>query len=121
VLIAGFAIYAVSYAGFGAASTGWLVWPLFAVYGLFPALTDGVGKALAVDTAGTAGNATAIGIYSMVMGVTQIAASYIGGVLWDQVDSRATFYFGAALAGLAAVLSLTLLPTKSKPATHARA
>jgi MFS family permease len=88
------------------------VWPLFALYGLFPALTDGVGKAMAVDTAGKAGRATAIGIYSMVMGLTQIAASYIGGVLWDKVDSRATFYFGAALAAAAIVLLVTLLPSR---------
>jgi len=121
VLIIGFAIYAVSYAGFGAASAGWLVWPLFALYGLFPALTDGVGKALAVDTAGTAGRATVIGIYSMVMGSTQIAASYIGGMLWDQVDSRATFYFGAALAGLAALLLATLFPARAKLATRGQA
>ena len=111
VLIVGFAIYAVSYAGFGAASAGWLVWPLFALYGLFPALTDGVGKAMAVDSAGTAGRATVIGIYSMVMGLTQIAASYIGGWLWDRVDSRATFYFGAALAGVAGLLVVFLLPS----------
>ncbi len=117
VLIIGFAIYAVCYGGFGAAGAGWLVWPLFALYGLFPALTDGVGKALAVDTGGTAGRATVIGIYSMVMGLTQIAASYIGGVLWDRVDSSATFYFGAALAGLAALLLATLLPAGRNLAT----
>ena len=116
VLIVGFGIYAASYAGLGAASAGWLVWPLFALYGLFPALTDGVGKAMAVDTAGKAGRATAIGLYSMVMGLTQIAASYIGGVLWDKVDSRATFYFGAALAAAAIVFLVTLLPARKAPA-----
>ena len=114
VLIVGFAIYAVSYFGFGAASAGWVVWPLFALYGLFPALTDGVGKAMAVDSAGTAGRATVIGIYSMVMGLTQIAASYVGGMLWDEVDSRATFYFGAALAGLAALLVAVLFPVRAR-------
>ncbi len=112
VLIIGFGIYAVSYAGFGAASAGWLVWPLFALYGLFPALTDGVGKAMAVDTAGKAGRATAIGIYSMVMGLTQIAASYVGGLLWDNVNSQATFYFGASLAALAGLLLFLLLPSR---------
>ena len=112
LLIIGYAIYAVSYAGFALANASWLVWPLFAFYGLFPALTDGVSKALAVDTAGKAGRATAIGIYSAVIGITQIAASYIGGMLWDKVDSTATFYFGAALAGLAAVLSFALLPSR---------
>ena len=102
----------MSYAGFAVANASWLVWPLFAFYGLFPALTDGVSKALAVDTAGKAGRATAIGIYSTVIGITQIAASYIGGMLWDNVDSTATFYFGATLAGLAAVLSFALLPSR---------
>jgi len=112
VLIVGFIIYAVSYAGFGAAKAGWMAWPLFALYGLFPALTDGVGKAMAVDSAGTAGRATVIGIYSMVVGLTGIAASYIGGWLWDHVDPSATFYFGAALAAVAALLSVMLLSSR---------
>lgn len=112
VLIIGFLVYAVSYAGFGAANAAWLVWPLFALYGLFPALTEGAGKALAVDTAGTAGRATVIGIYAMVTGITEIAASYIGGLLWDKVDSRATFYFGAGFALAAVVLSFVLLPSR---------
>jgi MFS family permease len=115
VLIIGFLVYAVSYAGFGAANAAWLVWPLFGLYGLFPALTEGIGKALAVDSAGTAGRATVIGIYAMVTGLTEIAASYIGGVLWDRVDSRATFYFGAALAFAAVVLALALLPSSRQP------
>ncbi len=107
-----------SAAGFGAANAGWMVWPLFAIYGLFPALTEGVGKAMAVDSAGTAGRATVIGIYSMVVGLTGIAASYIGGLFWDRVDPSATFYFGAALAALAAVLSVTLLTAKERPITE---
>jgi MFS family permease len=115
VLIIGFLVYAVSYAGFGAANAAWLVWPLFALYGLFPALTEGAGKALAVDTAGTAGRATVIGIYSMVTGITEIAASYIGGLLWDKVDSRATFYFGSGLALAAVALSVGLLPSSRHP------
>lgn len=120
LLIIGYAIYAVSYAGFGLANASWLVWPLFALYGLFPALTDGVSKALAVDTAGKAGRATAIGVYSAVVGVTQIAASYIGGMLWDKVDSTATFYFGALLAALAALLSVALLPSRFLEASWRR-
>ncbi len=112
LLIIGYAIYAISYLGFAVATASWLVWPLFAVYGLFPALTDGVSKAMAVDTAGKAGRATALGIYFTVVGVTGIAASYIGGVLWDKLDSRATFYFGAALAAIAVVLLFALLPSR---------
>lgn len=112
LLILGYAVYALSYTGFALANAAWLVWPLFALYGLFPALTDGVSKALAVDSAGKAGRATALGVYFMVVGVTGIAASFIGGLLWDKIDSRATFYFGAALSALAAVLSFALLPSR---------
>jgi MFS family permease len=110
LLIVGYLIYALSYAGFAMANAAWLAWPLFIIYGLFPALTDGVAKALAVDTAGATGRATAIGIYSTVTGLTQIVASYAGGLLWDEVGSRATFYFGAGMACAAVVLLLALLP-----------
>jgi MFS family permease len=112
LLVAGFAVYAVSYLGFALASAVWMVWPLFALYGLFPALTEGVAKAMAVDTAGRAGRATVIGLLSMVTGLTQILASYIGGMLWDKVNAQATFYFGASLAGLAVVMLLVLLPSR---------
>jgi len=112
LLIAGFAVYALSYLGFALVSRVWMVWPLFALYGLFPALTEGVAKALAVDTAGRAGRATVIGILSMVTGLTQIAASYIGGVLWDKVSAPATFYFGAALAAIAVGMLFALLPSR---------
>ena len=112
LLIIGYAIYAAVYVGFGVASEGWMVWPLFAAYGLFPALTDGVAKAMAVDTSGRAGRATAIGVYSAVIGVTQIAASFIGGLLWDKIAPSATFYFGAVLAAVAVVLLFALLPPR---------
>jgi len=118
LLVIGYAIYALVYAGFGAATSPWAVWPLFAAYGLFPALTDGVGKALAVDTAGKAGRATAIGMYSMVVGVTQIAASFIGGKLWDAVSPAATFYAGALLAAAALTLLVVLLPAKTGGVSH---
>jgi hypothetical protein len=111
----------LSYAGFGGANAGWMVWPLFAMYGLFPALTDGVGKAMAVDSAGTAGRATAIGIYSMVVGLTAIGASYIGGWFWDHVDPSATFYVGSGLAALATLLTFALLPARKSPLAESTA
>ncbi|MEW6128750.1 MAG: MFS transporter [Acidobacteriota bacterium] len=112
ILVIGYAMYALVYVGFGAASQAWMIWPLFALYGLFPALTDGVAKALAIDTAGKMGRATAIGIFSAVNGVTQIVASYVAGVLWDKINPSATFYFGAALATVSVGLLFLLLPSR---------
>ena len=60
---------------------------------------------------GRAGRATVIGVLSMVTGLTQIAASYVAGVLWDKVSAPAAFYFGAALAALAVVMLFALLPS----------
>ncbi|HKV41990.1 MAG TPA: MFS transporter [Blastocatellia bacterium] len=117
LLIIGYSLYAISYIGFGAARSAWLVWPLFALYGLFPALTDGVAKALAVDTAGKTGRGTAVGLYSTVVGITQIAASYVGGELWDRMGPASTFFFGAALALLAVVLLFLLLPARQNAST----
>jgi len=62
--------------------------------------------------------ATVIGILAMVSGLTQIAASFIGGLLWDKVNSQATFYLGAALAALAVVLLFTLLPSGIQSNQH---
>jgi MFS family permease len=115
LLIAGFLIHAGVYAGLATAPGAWAVWPLFAIYGLFPALTEGIAKAMAVDTSGAAGRATAIGMYSAVTGLAQIAASYIGGVLWEEIDSSATFYFGGALAVVAAAMMAVAIPRGKRP------
>ena len=119
LLVVGYIIYAASYVGFAAANAAWMVWPLFAIYGLFPALSDGVAKAMVVDTAGKAGRGTVIGIYSAVVGITQIAASLIGGLLWDSLGSWATFGFGAALAAIAALLLLALFPSRMETGREA--
>jgi MFS family permease len=120
LLVAGYLIYAVSYLGFGAADRAWLVWPLFALYGLCPALADGIGKVFAIETAGTGHKATAIGVYAMVNGLTQIVASFVGGMLWDHVSPSSTFYFAAAVAACAAVL-LIFLVSATRPTVPNRA
>jgi MFS family permease len=112
LLLIGYGIYALVYVGFGAANEAWMIWILFAAYGLFPAFADGAAKALAIDTAGSAGRATAIGVLSAVNGITQIAASFIAGALWDNINSSATFYFGAALAAISVILLSLLLPSR---------
>ena len=117
LLIVGYSIYAAAYFGFGMTSDVRWIWPLFAIYGLFPALTDGVAKALATETAGSAGRATAIGIYSGVIGGAQILASYIGGLLWDNIEPAATFFLGTALAAVSVVLLVVLLPKQINKAS----
>lgn len=110
VLIIGYLFFAIVYLGFAWAESSSAIFLLFAFYGVYPALTDGVSKAMAVDTTTPELRATAIGLFSASVGLSRIPASYVGGLLWERFGSAYTFYFGAAGALLALVLFLTIYP-----------
>ena len=108
VVGAGWAVYAAAYAGFAflPLSSAWGVWPLMAVYGVYMALTDGVGKALIADHAPRERRGTAMGIFHAATGVTTLGASLLAGALWDRAGPAAALGAGAAFA----VLALAALP-----------
>jgi len=103
VIGVGWAIYAVVYAGFAVANAT-SVWPLFAIYGLYMALTDGVGKALIADHAPPEHRGRALGIFYLATGVTTIVSSVAAGVLWDRVGPAAPFWLGSGAAALAVAI-----------------
>lgn len=109
VIALGWAIYAGVYAGFAfTGSAG--VWPLFALYGVYMALTDGVGKALVADHAPADKRGAALGIFYMATGLVTLLASIVAGLLWDRVGPSATFGVGAVVAALAVILLPVLRP-----------
>jgi MFS family permease len=110
VMAAGVVVYALVYIGFATASGGWAVWPLFALYGLYVAATDGVAKAWVADQVEGPLAGTAYGIYGGSVGAALLAASVVGGLLWAEVSPEATFWAGAALA--ATSLPLVILAAR---------
>jgi MFS family permease len=106
------------YLGFALAGRGAVVWPLFAVYGVHMALTEGVGRAFVADFVPSERRATALGLYQGAMGGMILLSSVIAGVLWDAVNPAAPFFLGAATALAALALLLVALPRR--PATEAR-
>jgi MFS family permease len=104
LIIAGYIIYAIVYYGFGRTSTKGVVLGLFMLYGLYSAATDGVQKALVSDLVDKDKRGTGLGIYNTVLGITLLPASLIAGLLYDNVNYSAPFYFGACTAALAAIL-----------------
>lgn len=110
VLVAGFAIFALVYVGFALVSDGWMIWPLFIVYGAYIAFTEGVGKAYVSDLVPSDRRGAALGLYNASLGVMLLFSSIIGGALWSLVGPAATFAFGASTAAAAALLLLTLNP-----------
>jgi len=104
LILSGFALFAVLYYGFAVATTAGHVWVLFACYGVFMGLTEGIQKAYLSTIIPADFKATGFGVYHTVIGLATLPASLIAGWLWDSVSPGAVFYFGAATAAVSAVL-----------------
>lgn len=108
VLVTGYFIYAVVYFGFAQVTQTSTLWLLFIVYGLYTAFTDGVEKALLSDIAPSDLRGTVIGMHAALVGIALLPASFIAGILWDNLGAQAPFYFGAGM-GLLAVIGLLFI------------
>ena len=101
VIVLGWFIYALVYLGFALSSSIWQIYLLFACYGIYYGIVEGVARAFIADMAPADKRGTAYGLYHGVVGLTLVAASLIAGLLWDNVSVAAPFYLGAGLAFLA--------------------
>jgi len=108
LLVAGYALYGLVYLGFALTRSTALLWPLFGLYGLYSALTEGLEKALVADIAPIDRCATFIGLHSTLVGIGLLPASLLAGALWGLRGPAAPFWFGGGL-GLAAALGLALV------------
>lgn len=104
VLLAGFFIFALVYAGFGFTHDPQMVWLLFAVYGFYIAFTEGVSKAYVANLAPKEKVGTAIGLYYTATGASILFASLVAGWLWSAFGAAYTFYYGSVMALVACVL-----------------
>lgn len=109
IILLGFILFAFLYYGFAVASDTKTIWLLFALYGLFMGLTDGIQRAFIAAITPPDFKATAFGLYNTVVGLAMLPASLIGGWLWDNISPSATFYFGAATATVSAVLFMVFM------------
>jgi len=109
VIVAGWAIYAITYLGFALASAAWHVILLFALYGLYYGAAEGATRAFVADMVPEETRGTAYGLYHGAVGLALLPASVIAGVLWQVISPAATFYFGAAMAATAMVGFVVLI------------
>jgi MFS family permease len=109
LIISGWGVYALAYLGFAFARNELHIWLLFAFYGLFYGLTEGVEKALLADIADPSERGAAFGWYNCAIGIGALPASLIFGVIWQRIGPLAAFGFGAFMACLAAVSLLLLV------------
>jgi MFS family permease len=110
VILAGWSVYALAYAGFAVAASPLAVAGLFAFYGLFHALSEGAERALVTDLAGESNRGRAFGLFHAVTGAALLPASLLTGLLWQRFGAPAALGAGAVLAALAALGLLALVP-----------
>ena len=108
LLAAGYVVFAGVYAAFAWVHAAWQVWALFALYGGYYALTEGVMKAMVADAVEPESRGRAYGILAAVYGALVLAASLITGQLWQRFGPALPFTVSALLALIAAAAVLTL-------------
>ncbi len=110
VLLASFGIFLVAYLGFAITSTFVVISAMFVLYGLYQGIFRAVGKAFASDFVSDALRAGGIGWYNTTVGLLQLVASLVAGILWDRIGHPAVFYYGAVFALLGMVGLIMLIP-----------
>lgn len=123
----GYLVFAAVYGGFARLTSPGTVWLLFAVYGLYQAMTAGVLSALIADCSQPANRGRAFGWVAGVTGITGFAASALAGGFWVWRGAALPFEVAAVLAVIAAAMIFSLpSPSQPRPAgsgagAHARA
>ena len=116
IIVAGWCVYSLSYLGYALAISELQIWFLFALYGLFYGLTEGVEKAFLADMADPATRGAAFGWFNFAIGAGAFPASLLFGLIWQRFGAVAPFVFGASLSGGAALLLLLLVrPAPASP------
>jgi MFS transporter len=109
-LIVGYGGYALILVGWGFALLAWHVWALFILYGIFAALTEGAGRAMAAELAPPDARRGALAWFGGLTGLAVVPANVIAAWLWSSYGPAATFGYAAWLAAAACALLLVWGP-----------
>jgi MFS family permease len=104
VIVIGWLVYAVVYAGFAISGSLPALFAWFLLYGFYFGFAEGTEKALVADLAPPDRRGFAFGVYNAVQGLGSLAASVVFGLVWKWYGAAAAFGLGAALALTASAL-----------------
>lgn len=114
----GMLVFSCTYAFLARVSSVPILVLLFAMYGMYSALTEGVGRAIVADLVEERLRASAYGLWSAANGIALLPGSVIFGLIWDRVGAGGAFLYGSSL-GIAAFLIFLILRVK-KPHVKVR-
>ncbi len=110
VIRLGWSFYALLYLGFALSNAVWQIAVLWALYGLYYAMTEGALKSLVADLVPSVQRGAGYGWLNGTIGMMALPASLIAGLLWQGIAPSAAFLFGAGMAGVALVILARIQP-----------
>lgn len=117
LIISGWAVYAVVYAGFAFVDSMWQVWVLFIIYGTYFGMTEGVEKAFVADMVPENKRGTAYGLYNLAYGITVFPASLLFGLIWNNFGASTAFLASASIS-IVAIFLLTTVRSETEIQTE---
>lgn len=117
MFIIGLLFFAVVYFGMAVNTSAFLYYPIFFLYGVYAACTEGVSKAWISNISRKEQRATAIGTYEGLRSITTLLASSLAGAIWFYTFPAATFTITGVGAVLVAIY-FTRIPYQSRPKTE---
>ena len=97
ILLFGLSLFVIVYTGFAINNEPWVVYILFAAYGVYASATEGIAKAWITNIAHEKNTATAIGFYTSCQSIAAFFASAVAGILWQTGGSSLVFLVAASL------------------------
>lgn len=120
LLVTGYLFYGAVYIGFAVISSKMGMVALFAMYGVYTALTSGAERALITEISPPQLKGTMLGMHATIVGVGLLPASALAGLLWNTFGAAAPFWFGGSLGLIAAIAVAVVLSAGSnlKPSSE---
>ncbi len=108
IFIIGLFIFSLVYFGFAQFQYYFLMWLLFAFYGIYAASTEGVTKAWVSDLIPDEFRGSAIGLLTSLTSFAVMTGSVIAGVLWDNFGASVPFLVSSVISFIIAVVLMFL-------------
>jgi MFS family permease len=104
LVVLGYFVYGAVYLGFSLVRGPQFVWFLFAIYGMYYAMTEGVIRAWIADLVPSSSRGSVFGVFNWLVGVAALPASLVAGWLWRHYSPPVPFFISALLSFSAAIL-----------------
>ena len=98
IFTVGLVLFSLVYFGFAFIPDIYLLWVLFALYGIYAASTEGISKAWISDIIPDERRGTAIGLATLITGICVMIGSFATGFLWDKFGSQVPFLISAIVS-----------------------